>query len=164
MNKLNKNIVLIGMPGCGKTTIGKGLAKRLSIKFCDVDEYIVESEGKNITKIFEEGEEHFREIESRAINEICRIYPKVIATGGGVIKRFDNIKVLKENGVIFFIDRPVDDIAEDVDMKSRPLLKDGIEKLYKLYDERYSLYNEHCDYKIINSNIEESISRILSLI
>lgn len=162
--RLNKNIVLIGMPGCGKTTIGKRLAHELNIEFCDVDEYIVESEKHSISEIFKNGEEYFRDIESMAIKKICKTYPKVIATGGGVIKRPDNIKVLKENGIIFFIDRPIEDIAEDVDVKSRPLLKDGIEKLYQLYNERYSLYNKYCDYKITNVDIKKSISEIISLI
>lgn len=164
MKKLNKNIVLIGMPGCGKSTLGKILAERLNISFCDTDEYIVEIQGKSIPEIFEKGEEYFRDVETKAIKEICKTYPNVIATGGGIIKRKENISILKENGVIIFIDRPIEDIGRDVDTETRPLLKEGIEKLYKLYKERYPLYNEYCDYKMENIELEECFKNIISII
>jgi len=164
MKNLNKNIVLIGMPGCGKTTVGKELSKRLEIPFCDIDEYIVTNEGKGIPEIFEKGEEYFREIETRAVAKVSDTYPQIISTGGGVVKKPVNVEMLKKNGVIFFINRPLEDIANDVDIKSRPLLKDGTEKLYELYEERYSLYKKYCDYEIENKSLEECRREIISIL
>lgn len=164
MKELTKNIVLIGMPGCGKTTIGKKLSEILKCDFCDVDEYIVNTTGKSINEIFQNGEEFFRDIESKAISEVSSDIPKVISTGGGVIIKKHNIDVLKEKGTIFFINRSVEDICSDLDVKSRPLLKDGVNKIYKLYKERYNLYKNYCDYEIINTDIDKSINEILSYI
>lgn len=161
MMGIKKNIVLIGMPGCGKTTIGMELSKILNLEFCDVDEYIVKTEGKPISEIFEKGEEHFREIETKAVEEISKTSPKIISTGGGVIKKAENIEILKRNGIIIFIHRPIEDIASDVDIKSRPLLKDGVEKLYKLYEERYPLYEAYCDYKVENINMDNCIKKVI---
>lgn len=155
MVNIDKNIVLIGMPGCGKSTIGKELADKLDIKFCDLDEYIVENTGKSIPEIFKCGEEHFRKIESKAVVEVSGVCPQVIATGGGVVKNSENIHRLKKNGVIIFINRPIEKIFTDVDILSRPLLTSGKEKIYKLYEERYPLYKKYCDYEIINDGTSD---------
>ncbi|KNF09990.1 shikimate kinase AroK [Gottschalkia purinilytica] len=165
MININKNIVLIGMPGCGKTIIGKLLSDKLNVKFCDIDEYIVDNEGKSISEIFKNGEEHFRDIESKAVKEVSRNYPVIISTGGGVVKRVENINILKENGVIIFINRPVEDIISDVDVAKRPLLKDGKEKVYELYEERYKLYKNYCDYEIINNeDMDCAVNKLIDII
>lgn len=147
-----KNIVLIGMPGCGKTTIGKILAKELSMKFYDMDDYIEKKTNQKISELFEKGEEYFRDIESSVCEELAKKESSIISTGGGVIKRKENIDFLKKNGVIIFIDRPVDNIIGDVDISRRPLLKEGKEKVLKLYEERYSLYKAHADKIVINNS------------
>lgn len=164
MIEINKNIVLIGMPGCGKTTIGKELSNMLNLEFCDIDEYIVTTQGKQISEIFENGEDHFREIETKAVEEVSKTFPKIISTGGGAVKRVKNIEILRENGIIIFINRSIENIASDVDIKSRPLLKEGSEKLYKLYEERYPLYEAYCDHKVENINMEECIKKIMEVI
>lgn len=161
---MNKNIVLIGMPGCGKSTIGLQLSKRLNIEFCDLDEYIVKTQGKPITEIFLNGEDYFRDIETKATEEVSKEFPKVISTGGGIVKRAKNIEILKENGLIIFIDRPIEHIASDVDIKTRPLLKDGVEKLYGLYRERYPLYEAHCDFKVENIDMEKCVKKIITIL
>lgn len=162
---LKENIVLIGMPGCGKTTIGKKLAVKLNIDFCDIDDYIVSIEGKNINDIFHTyGEQYFRNIETNSIREISKQHPKIISTGGGVIKESINIEMLKKNGKIIFLDRPLQDIYNDLDINTRPLLKNGKEKLYKLYEERYFLYKKYYDYKVINKEINVCIREILNYI
>lgn len=152
------------MPGCGKSTIGLELSKRLNIEFCDLDEYIVITQGKPITEIFIHGEDYFRDIETKATEEVSRKYPKVISTGGGIVKRAKNIDILKENGVVIFIDRPIECIASDVDIKTRPLLKDGVEKLYELYKERYPLYEVYCDVKVENIDMEKCVKNIISIL
>lgn len=162
---MKNKIVIIGMPGSGKTTLGRMLAEELNIKFFDMDEYIVERTGKTTIQLFENGEEYFRDIESETCKELAKYDNILISTGGGVIKRKANIDVLNEEGLIIFIDRPVENILGDVDVSFRPLLKDGKEKLLKLYDERYALYNEYADEIVINnSDVRAAIDRIKEII
>lgn len=151
MLKLEKHIILIGMPGCGKTTIGKRLAKEINANFIDMDHYLVEKEGRTINEIFQQdGEDIFRELETSAIRNVSIMQPSIISTGGGVIKKKKNIDLLRDNGILFFINRPLDNIISDIDIESRPLLKDHIDNLKRLYEERYDLYNSYCHYNIVN--------------
>lgn len=162
---LNDKIVLIGMPGCGKTTIGKILSKELNYKFCDMDEYIEETSQRSIKDIFAESEEVFRELETDACRDLIKRNRLVISTGGGVVKKSRNIEILKNNSVIVFIDRPVENIVGDVEVDSRPLLKDGKEKVYKLYDERYSLYIKAADIIVKNDGfLKDTVNEIIMLL
>ena len=159
---MGKNIVLIGMPGCGKTTLGKILNKELSMEFYDMDNYIERKTDKKISELFEKGENYFRDIESLACEELSKNKNVIISTGGGVIKRKENIDFLKENGIVIFIDRSVDDIIGDVDISKRPLLKEGKEKVLKLYEERYLLYKNYADEIVVNNkNIEARMAFLL---
>lgn len=161
---MKKNIILVGMPGCGKSTIGKLLAEKLDYKFCDLDEYVVQKEKMSIDEMFLRGEEYFRDKESEAVRDACNFNKTVIATGGGVITRQENIENLKKNGFIIFLDRPIDEIISDVDTESRPLLKDGTDKLYALLEDRYEMYRNCCDIEIVNdSEIEGLVERIVRL-
>lgn len=163
---MNKDIILlIGMPGCGKSTIGKLLAERLNYNFCDMDKYIEEREGKTIKEIFLFGEEVFRDIESKACRELNNRKKIVIASGGGVVKRKENIDAFKDKSTIIYIDRPIENILTDINIENRPLFKDGPGKLYKLYEERYNLYNNYCDYKVFNGkSIEDALDNITNII
>ncbi len=153
----DKNIVLIGMPGSGKTTLGKQLASRLGRTFVDADDFVVLLEGKSIADMFAVSEEYFRDAETRAAQELAKRRGLVVACGGGVIKRSVNIEIFKETGVVIFLDRSPDDIVTDVDVASRPLLKDGKQKVYDLYDERIALYRAAADYTIVNDKKAEEI-------
>lgn len=148
---MKNKIVIIGMPGSGKTTIGRRLAEKTKKKFIDLDEYIVKSTGKTIPELFENGEEYFRKIETKACMEIAGYNDLIISTGGGVIKKSINMKVLRKNAVIIFLDRPVKYIMGDIKVQSRPLLKEGKEKLLALYEERYALYKKYADVIIVNN-------------
>lgn len=162
---MDKNIVLIGMPGCGKSTIGEILANNLDIEFCDVDKYIEEKHDKKISDIFKNEEEYFRRLETDAVCDVVKKCPQVISTGGGVVKNSFNIEKLKENGIIIFIDRPIENILNDVDISERPLLKDGKEKIISLYKERYPLYKKYCDYIVKNDvSIDEVVKRLVSIV
>lgn len=165
MKGFRGNIVLIGMPGCGKSTIGRLLSQKINMKFCDIDDYIEAKENRSISEIFKCGEACFRDIEEKAVEEISSIKGYVIATGGGVVLRRINIDYLKKNGVIIFLNRPLDEIALDVEFSKRPLLKEGRDKLYKLYEERYDLYKKYCDFEILNcGTIEEAVDKIISIL
>jgi len=155
---MNKNIVLIGMPGCGKTTIGKVLSRKLKMEFFDVDKYIEKKTSKTIPEIFENGEAYFRDIEEACVKEVSEGYNKIISTGGGVVLRENNILNLKRNGIIIFINRPLERIIGDVDTATRPLLKDGVERIKKLYETRIDLYTNYCDFNIKN---DKSLSQVI---
>ena len=164
---MEKNIVLlIGMPGCGKTTIGLEASKKLGYDFYDMDRFIEETSNSTVKELFSVSEDYFRDYESRACRELSSLKEKtIISSGGGVIKRKSNIDCFKENGIIIFIDRPVEEILKDVDVSSRPLLKDGKDKIYNLYNERYELYSTYCNYKIINNDtLEYAIGKVIDII
>lgn len=165
MEKKERNIVLIGMPGCGKSTIGKILADRLNYKYIDSDSIIEEKSGKSIEELFSIGENHFRKIECEVIKEASLEKNSVISTGGGVIKNSVNVELLKKNGTVVFIDRPIENIALDINMSKRPLLKEGTARLYELYKERYEMYQKSCDIRITNdTSIEDVVKRIEELV
>ena len=159
-----KNIVLIGMPGCGKSVIGEMLAKKLKMTFLDIDVYIETSTKLAIIEIFKNGEEEFRDIEAKAVVELLEKGPAVISTGGGVVKRFENILNLKKNGIIIYIDRPIEKIAADIDVEGRPLLVKDPSQLYRLFEERSPLYKKYCDYEVMNiCKIDEAVSNIIDI-
>lgn len=163
--KNRKNIVLIGMPGCGKTTIGRLLANELKLNFCDMDKYIEETSGETIAEIFQRGEEEFRTLEKKAAIDLSYKCRTVVSTGGGVVKYKENIDNLSKSGIIIFIDRPVEEIISDIDTEARPLLNEGKERLYNLHEERYKLYNEYCDIRVENVGyIKDVVIKIVELI
>lgn len=164
MNR-DTNIIIIGMPGSGKTTFGKALAERLGRDFYDADDVIVEQEGKTIPELFAVSEDCFRDAEIRATQTLASKRGIVVACGGGVIKRSVNIEIFKKTGVVIFLDRSPDDIVTDVDVASRPLLKDGKQKVYDLYDERIALYRGAADYTVPNhKDIQDVLNDLVHLI
>ncbi len=152
------NIVLIGMPGCGKSTIGKELENKLNKDFTDTDELIVNAEKMPIPEIFEtRGEKHFREAESREIAEISKKNGMIIATGGGAVLNETNVDLLKGNGRVYFINRPINEITATSD---RPL-SSSREALQKRFDERYEIYLNSADVVIDGSGtVEDVVKRI----
>ena len=163
----NRNIFLIGMPGSGKSTIGRMLAHALETSFLDMDEYIVEIAGETIPQLFAKSEDCFRDWESRACRELS-VKPegkgRIIATGGGVIKRRNNVEILKQSGTLVFLNRPVEQIAGDdsVDAQSRPLLAKDKQKVYQLFEERYPLYQAAADITVVNCpRMEDTVTAII---
>ena len=132
-----ENIVLIGMPGSGKSTVSQLLGERLSREVCDTDELITKRCKKDVPAIFrEDGEAYFREIEAEVVGEVSKTGGRIISTGGGAILRDDSVKALKMNGKVYFLDRPKEDLVPTED---RPLAQTR-EMIYKRYDERYAKY------------------------
>lgn len=162
---MSKNIVLIGMPGSGKTTIGKEIAKKLNMNFFDMDEMIENKECKSISEIFKNGEDYFRNLETDCVKNLSEKSSIVISTGGGIVKRKENMEYFKKNSIIIFINRHPDNIVMDVDIQKRPLLQNGIENVYKLYNERFDLYKKYCDLEILNDDtIECAVNKIITFI
>ena len=154
-----ENIVLSGMPGSGKSTVGQYLAYSLNRKFIDSDEEIVKQTGKEITDIFAEfGNEGFRKIEAEVIARISsENQGAVIATGGGAILREDNVRALRRNGKIYFLNRPLQNIVPTAD---RPLALDRA-ALEARFRERYARYLATCDREI---KTVESVSQTAKMI
>ena len=160
--KQKQNIVLIGMPSCGKTTIGKILEKRLNKALYDSDKLIEDIIKTDISSFIKSnGESNFRNIESSVVENLSKQNGIIISTGGGVILRESNINNLKQNGIIVFVDRPLDKLTPT---SSRPLTSD-IESLKKKYSERIDLYNKYASIKVINNKtlddvVDEIIRRL----
>ena len=137
-----ENVVLIGMPSSGKSTVGRLLAEKLSCDFVDTDELIINEIKMPIKDFFAKwGEEKFREVESEVIRNLAGRGGIVIATGGGAILGEENVSALKYNGKIIFLDRPLENL---ITTDSRPLSSDR-EALERLYNQRYPIYKSVCD-------------------
>ncbi len=140
-----ENVVLTGMPASGKSTVGVMLAEELGREFIDTDDMITEKAGMQITDIFSKyGEKYFRDLEEECVKAASARSSVVIATGGGVPLRESNVRALKQNGKLFFIDRPLESL---VPTSSRPLSSDRA-SIEKRYNERYGLYLETCDERV----------------
>ncbi|MBE6900179.1 MAG: shikimate dehydrogenase [Ruminococcaceae bacterium] len=140
--RMKKNIVLIGMPASGKTTVGKLLSEELKMPLFDSDELIVNQTGREIPDIFEnEGEEYFRKLEHDAILNLSGKTGSIISTGGGAVLNPENIENLSKNGKIYFIDRPPEKLIPTLD---RPTAS-SVEAIKKRYAERYEIYKKSAD-------------------
>ena len=153
-----QNIVLTGMPGSGKSTIGKALSEKLGKEFVDTDELIIKNEKMPISEIFaRHGESYFRFAETEAIKEASSKSGFVIATGGGAVLKKENVDYLRSNGKIFFLNRPIEDILPTDD---RPLSSTRAD-LQKRFDERYPIYQETADEEIfVDGKVENAVRRI----
>lgn len=152
------NIVLIGMPSSGKTTVGKAISEKLCKDFTDSDEEIVRSAGKSIPDIFAcYGESIFRGIEKEVIKTLSMKNSQIISTGGGVILNDENIEVLKGNGRVYFLDRPLEKLITTSD---RPLSSNRSD-LEKRYRERYELYKRAADVVIGGSGTVDEVAKLI---
>lgn len=151
-----ENIVLIGMPGCGKSAVGTALAERLGRRLADTDQAVAEQAGLPIPEIFARyGENRFREMESQAIAALSARSGLVIATGGGAVLRAENVERLRRNGRLYWLDRPLEDLAATAD---RPL-SDTREKLERLYRERRPAYQAAADEIIPVTGTPQDVAR-----
>ena len=157
LQKQMENIILIGMPGCGKSTVGALLAKKAGRTFVDADAVIAEKAGRSISQIFADGgEAAFRKIETEVLGDICKGSGLVIATGGGCVTRTENYPLLHQNGRIIWLKRDISALATD----GRPLSQAS--KLEEMYQKREPLYSAFADC-VINNNLtpEDAADKIL---
>ena len=157
LRKQMENIVLIGMPGCGKSTVGKLLAEETGKQFVDADAEIVQATGKPIPEIFaEEGEAGFRKWETDVLSQIGQRSGLVVATGGGCVTRNENYPLLHQNGTIYWLKRDVSALPTD----GRPLSQAG--KLAQMWQIRKPMYEYFADHIIDNnSSPENAVAEIL---
>ncbi|MFI3251544.1 MAG: type II 3-dehydroquinate dehydratase [bacterium] len=153
------NIYLIGMPGVGKTTLGKELADNLKFDFVDTDELIKNKTNSSISDLLK-NEKDFRKIETEIIEEIKGISHTVVSLGGGSILNKKNIENFY--GIIIYLYSELEIIKTRIDLSTRPLLEKRT--LEKVYSERKTLYEKYCDYKIDNHDIDSSIEKISEII
>ena len=156
------NIVLIGMPGCGKSSIGLMISKILQTDFYDLDKYIEQKEHTSIPDLFKLGEDYFRKLENVAVHEIYLKQSVVIATGGGIVTNPDNMALLRQTGTIFYIERPIEMILSSSDFTNRPLLAADSNRIYTLYEERKNLYKKYCDFQIDNDKSLEIAANLIA--
>lgn len=156
---MKENIVLTGMPACGKTTAGKLIAEIMNREFIDTDSEIVSRTGKDIPAIFAElGEKGFRDIETEVIKDVGKRSGIVIATGGGAVLRDENVSALKQNCKVFYIDRPIEWLRPTSD---RPTASD-YEAIKRRYGERHKRYEDTADVIIKPSeNASETAEMIV---
>ncbi len=154
------NIIIIGMPGSGKTTIGKLLAKELNKEFTDTDQVFEQTVCPNITEYFSKhGEDAFRTEETNILRNLCKKSGYVISTGGGIVERAENKEILQSGGIVVFIDRSPDHIVSDIDTETRPLLAEGKKRIFSLYERRYKKYIDFCHIRIENNSTLEVLTQ-----
>ena len=161
------NIVLIGMPGCGKSTVGVILAKTLGIGFVDTDLIIQQREKRLLQEIIDsDGIEKFLDCEAEAVKSMeCE--HSVVATGGSVVFREDSMKHLKENGKIFFLNVSLDEIKNRLDnISTRGVAADKSQTIDDIFNQRYPLYKKYADFvlDLNDSNVEETVEKICNLL
>lgn len=155
------NIVLIGMPGSGKTVIGRELAHRINREFVDIDNCIENIHKMTIQKIIEKnGIRFFRELEKEVVREELLSFSKVFSTGGGVIEDRENWRYLKYNSQVIYIERDLDQL----DTKGRPLSQGGIDRLNNIYEKRNPIYKKLSDYRVKNNkSLLETVEEIVKV-
>jgi shikimate kinase len=150
------NIYMIGYRGSGKTSLGRAVAVKLGRVFFDTDDLIVEREGKSIPKIFEEdGESYFRDCETEALRGVSKTNNKVVATGGGIVMREENRRLLKESGVCVYLFADTDVLYKRiVGDTNRPSLtgKDAYSEIEELLKVRIPYYKELADISVDTGN------------
>ena len=146
------NIILVGMPGCGKTTVGKLLSEMTGREVIDTDEMITASNGRSPSEIINaDGVEIFRQIEHIEVENAGKLSERIISTGGGIVTRDENYSPLHQNGKIVFIHRSIDKLATD----DRPLSK-NLEEMYKV---RLPMYRDFCDIEVSNDSSPENCAK-----
>lgn len=160
MNKLDYNIMLIGFMGAGKTTVSKKLSVDLKLPEVDMDSYIVRHEGRTITQIFdEEGEDGFRKIETKCIKEIQKVKGRIVSCGGGAVLKDENVKIMKESGIIVLLTATPETIYNRVkNNNDRPILNGNmnVEFIEQLMNKRKDRYLQVADVIIATDDKDVS--------
>ncbi|MBQ8588840.1 MAG: shikimate kinase [Firmicutes bacterium] len=160
---MKDNIVLTGIMGCGKTSLGKELADRLSMTFVDMDAIIEEESNMTISEMFSMyGEPYFRDRETELCHRLSDQTGLVISTGGGIIGREENMNALGRTGSVIFIDRDPNIIIRTIDASNRPMIRDNPQRLLELHAQRLPFYQKYADMIFPNNGtLEEAINSLM---
>lgn len=166
---MDRHIFLIGMPGSGKSALGRRVASKLQLPYLDMDVYLTEVTGMDTAQLYQHfGDQAFRDAETRLLQELVGVTPGIISTGGGTCLRPENRALMQNHGVIVYIDRPLDDIMSNFRAEKRPLLaQKSREEVEALFNERKPIYCNLADITMDNGQgfqnglaaLEEIVSR-----
>lgn len=157
-----QNIVLIGMMGCGKTTVGRLLAQRLECPMADTDALIEERTGRTIPDIFAaDGEARFRALELELCRELAGRRGLVVACGGGLPLQDGAISALKENGLVFWLDRDPGETYDSLDVSGRPLAQAGRADFIRRYQDRAPVYRRWADHTVPCGEGPQAVSDLI---
>lgn len=150
---LDRHIFVIGMPGCGKSSLGRRVAGNLGIPYVDIDTKIQQVAGCTVSEFFQRyGEQAFRTAETNVLVQLTRERPMLVSTGGGCVLREVNRAIMRNSGVILLIDRPLEQIMSDIKLDRRPLLaQKGLGEVERLYHERIDIYRSVADMVLPNN-------------
>ncbi len=159
---MGKNIILIGMMGCGKTTVGRLLAQRLECPMADTDALIEERTGRTIPDIFAaDGEARFRALELELCRELSGRWGLVVACGGGLPLQDGAISDLKENGLVFWLDRDPGETYDSLDVSGRPLAQAGRADFIRRYQDRAPVYRRWADHTVPCGEGPQAVSDLI---
>ena len=149
---MNRHLFLIGMQGCGKSSLGKRAAREAGVPFADTDAVVAQSAECTVNEFFEKyGEETFRRAETAALAALTYARPMVISTGGGTVMNPVNRMIMRSWGAIVLIDRPLEEILTDIKLDRRPTLRDGgLSEVERVYRERIPVYRQLADITLRN--------------
>ena len=148
----DRHIFLIGMQGCGKSSLGKRVARETGLSFADTDAMVAGSAGGTVNDFFARyGEETFRRAETGALVMLTRAKPMMISTGGGIVMNPENRHIMRAWGTIVLIDRPLEEILTDIKLDRRPELRDGgLSEVERVYKELIPVYRQLADITLRN--------------
>ena len=151
---LERHIFIIGMPGCGKSSLGRKVASTMGLTYVDTDARIEQAAGCPVTQIFEKyGEAAFRAAETNVLIQLTREPGSLVSTGGGMVMRPENLAIMRNHGIILLVDRPLEEIMGDIKLNRRPMLAaKGLPEVERLYHERIDTYRAAADVVLDNSH------------
>ena len=161
--KAQGNVYITGMMGCGKTELGKSLAKALKREFIDLDEYIEKLAKKSMKELLDEGEEVFRKWETKALQKIAFQKNKIVALGSGAILNEYNVLTMKLSGIIVLRDRSLDRILSTIDISLNPTIN-AKEDLIQIYNERYPIYLKICDISVPYGELDLDTKKLVEVL
>lgn len=165
--KTKQNIVLCGFMGCGKSTVAAALSQTTGFPLLDTDHWIEQQTASTIPALFQQhGEAYFRAWEYQAAQTAATLDRHIISTGGGMLTNADVVALLRQNGMLFFLDVPFEECLRRISTTDRPLLQSNDrESFYQLYQSRYAMYQNACSHHIVfqNQTVDQVCTQILDL-